>query len=171
MGAYSLGMKQRLGLARALLNDPDILILDEPINGLDPSGILDMRKMLRSLSADYGKTIFLSSHILSEIEQIVDTVGIISDGRTVEETGIAALREKCRRGLRITVSDPAKAAHLLKEHMHVPSTVDEDTNLLTIEKEINAASANALLVTHGHRVSTLSESSQSLEDYFLAATA
>ena len=130
-----------------------------------------MRKMLCSLSADYGKTIFLSSHILSEIEQIVDTVGIINDGQTVEEIGIQALREKCRRGLQITVSDPDQAAHLLKEHMHIPSVVDKEKNLLTIEKEVDAASANALLVNHGHRVSTLSVSAQSLEDYFLAATA
>lgn len=171
VGAYSLGMKQRLGLARALLNDPNILILDEPINGLDPAGIREMRKMLRSLSTEHGKTIFLSSHILSEIEQIVDMVGIIKNGKMIEEVSITALREKCRKGWIIQVSNPAHAAVFLHDQMDLLCTVDPEKSILRIEQDVDSGRLNQALVENGFTVSMLSKSSQGIEDYFLNITA
>jgi len=166
---YSLGMRQRLGLARALLNDPEILILDEPNNGLDPSGIREMRQLLKSLSADREITIFLSSHILSEIEQIVDVVGIIKDGKIVEEITIQALREKCFQRLKIKVSNPDQAAEILFNVMHIECKSDVN-DILWIEERVNPAVINRLLIENGYEVSALENSSQTLEDYFLNMT-
>lgn len=166
---YSLGMRQRLGLARALLNDPEILILDEPNNGLDPSGMREMRELLKSLSADKGITIFLSSHILSEIEQIVDVVGIIKDGKTVEEISIQALREKCSQHLKIKVSNPNQAAELVMNTMHIECKNDVN-DFLWIEEKVNPADVNRLLIENGYEVYALENSSQTLEDYFLSMT-
>lgn len=170
-GSYSLGMKQRLGLARALLNDPDILVLDEPTNGLDPSGIRDMRKMLKSLSTEHGKTIFFSSHILSEIEQIVDMVGIIKDGKTEEEIEIEKLREKCADGLNMKVSNPDRAALLLKQSMNMDCTYDAEEDIVIIRQNVDAGMVNKFLNDRGFVVSMLKKSSQSLEEYFLNITA
>jgi bacitracin transport system ATP-binding protein len=166
---YSLGMRQRLGLARALLNDPEILILDEPNNGLDPSGIHEMRVLLKSLSTDRGITIFLSSHILSEIEQIVDIVGIIKDGKMIEEISIQALREKCSQCLKIKVSNPKQAAELLLKIMNIKCKFDI-SDVLCIEEKVNPAAANRLLIENGYEVSALENASQTLEDYFLNMT-
>ena len=170
-GAYSMGMKQRLGLARALLNDPDILVLDEPTNGLDPSGIKEMRNMLKSLSADHRKTIFFSSHILSEIEQIVDVVGIIKNGKTVVETEIQELRERCAAGLVLRVSDPERAIGLLGQSMGADAVYDAETDTVAIRKNVDAGAVNRFLNAQGLTVSMLNQASQSLEDYFLNITA
>ena len=96
---YSLGMRQRLGIARAIVHKPNLLILDEPINGLDPMGIREMRELFLSLVADKGMTILLSSHILSEIEHTADTIGVIANGEIVEETELASIRERYPDGL------------------------------------------------------------------------
>lgn len=96
---YSLGMRQRLGIARAIVHKPNLLILDEPINGLDPMGIREMRELFLSLVADRGMTILLSSHILSEIEHTADTIGVIANGEIVEETELASIRERYPDGL------------------------------------------------------------------------
>lgn len=166
---YSLGMRQRLGLARALLNDPEILILDEPNNGLDPSGIREMRELLKSLSVERGITIFLSSHILSEVEQIVDFVGIIKEGKTIEEISIQALREKCTQSLKIKVSNPKNAADLIMKTMNIKCKNDVN-DMLWIEERVNSAGVNRLLIENGYEVSVLENSSQTLEDYFLSMT-
>jgi ABC-2 type transport system ATP-binding protein len=92
-------MRQRLGIARAIIHRPEILLLDEPINGLDPVGIREVRELLKSLSRDEGVTIMISSHIISEIEHIADTIGIIANGTMVRETPMSALREECPNGL------------------------------------------------------------------------
>lgn len=170
VGAYSLGMKQRLGIARALLHDPDLLILDEPTNGLDPSGMKDVRTLLASLARERGKTVFLSSHNLPEVEQIVDVVGILKDGRMAEEIPIEALRGKCRLGTAIRPSDPQGAARLLRERMGVRCAVEEG-GILMVRDRVDAAAANRLLVENGIQVSLLQEAARSLEDYFLGLTA
>ena len=110
---YSTGMKQRLGLAAALLNDPDLVILDEPTNGLDPAGIQDVRHFIRELAENQGKTIFLSSHLLSEVEQVCDQVGIINEGRLVQ-TGKVAELLATRAVVRLDVHPQAQAEILLK---------------------------------------------------------
>ena len=97
---YSTGMRQRLGVAAALLNDPDLVILDEPVNGLDAAGIQEMRALIRSLSADHGKTVFLSSHLLHEVQQVCDRVAIISKGEIVRESTVEDLLRQ-DDGLRI----------------------------------------------------------------------
>jgi len=169
-GAYSQGMKQRLGIARALLHDPDVLILDEPVNGLDPSGIRDVRTLLRSLSRDFGKTIFLSSHILSEIEQIVDVVGIVHRGKMMEEIPIDLLKKRCSRGLLLKTSDRDGAAEFLRERLGVECAAAPD-GALSLREDADAAAVNKLLVDNGFHVSMLMESSESLEEYFLRLTA
>ena len=99
--AYSTGMRQRLGVAAALLNDPEIVILDEPVNGLDVAGIQEMRRLIRSLAADRGKTVFLSSHLLSEVQQVCDRVAIIHKGEVVRESTVAGLLDQEATSLRV----------------------------------------------------------------------
>jgi ABC-2 type transport system ATP-binding protein len=108
---YSTGMRQRLGVAAALLNDPDIVVLDEPVNGLDVAGIQEMRALIRSLAADHNKTVFLSSHLLHEVQQVCDRIAIISKGEVVRESGIAELLRH-EAGLRVEAAplDVAEAA-------------------------------------------------------------
>jgi ABC-type multidrug transport system ATPase subunit len=163
---YSLGMKQRLGLARALLGDPDLLILDEPINGLDPSGMRVVRELLRTLSRQQGKSIFLSSHILSEVEQVVDSVGIMRDGKIIEELEIDELRRKCRQGLRVVADDIRRAAEVLVSR-DIACTVQNDGLLVESDDPIRV---NRLLVEQGLGVSLLAEKARTLEDYFLDMT-
>ena len=106
---YSTGMRQRLGVAAALLGDPEIVILDEPVNGLDVAGIQEMRRLIRSLAADGGKTVFLSSHLLSEVQQVCDRVAIIHKGEVVRESTVAGLLDQDASGLRIEAA-PIEAA-------------------------------------------------------------
>lgn len=110
---YSLGMKQRLAIALAVMHDPEILILDEPINGLDPIGIAEIRKFIEDLSKNIGKTILISSHILSEIAVLADDIGIIDKGVLVEEGSMKALEEKNGKYIHLKVSDNAQAARIL----------------------------------------------------------
>src|SRR5699024_8414971 len=109
VGKYSLGMKQRLGIARSLLHDPELLILDEPTNGLDPIGIKEMRGLIQSLTQERNITIFVSSHILSEIEQLADHIGIIHEGKLLEEVTFDELKNRNRKYLEFQVSNENKA--------------------------------------------------------------
>src|SRR5690625_3016923 len=119
VGKYSLGMKQRLGIARALLHYPELLILDEPTNGLDPIGIKEMRRLIKSLAAERNITILISSHILSEIEQLADHMGIIHEGKLLEEIAFDKLRKRNRKYLEFQVSNDNKAAMLLENHFGI----------------------------------------------------
>src|SRR5215217_6860 len=110
---YSLGMRQRLGLALALLNKPELLILDEPTNGLDPAGIHEMRDLLRRLPAEFGVTVFLSSHLLSEVEQIASHIGIIHEGRLLFQGTLSELQDAHRAELTLGVNQPERATHCL----------------------------------------------------------
>lgn len=111
---FSLGMKQRLGLAIALLGDPELLILDEPTNGLDPGGIVELRELIKKLNREKGLTVLISSHILSELHQMATRYGIIHRGRLLEQITNEELNEKCRQHLRIRVDDASKAATVLE---------------------------------------------------------
>ena len=115
MKKYSLGMRQRLGVARALLGDPELLILDEPTNGLDPAGILEFRGLVRRLVGE-GRTVVLSSHLLDEVEKICDAVAIVDQGRVVWQGPIDAIRNGGRRTLHVAVDDEAAAIALLDAH-------------------------------------------------------
>src|SRR5699024_8046254 len=107
---FSLGMKQRLGLAMALLSDPEFLILDEPTNGLDPIGIVELRELIRKLNREKGLTVLISSHILGELYQLATTYGIIHEGKLLEELTLKELDEKCRQHLKINVADVTTGA-------------------------------------------------------------
>jgi ABC-2 type transport system ATP-binding protein len=121
---YSLGMKQRLGIAAALMKDPDVLILDEPANGLDPAGIKEVRELLKDVGAE-GRTVFVSSHILSEVQQMADRVAIVAHGRTVVSGPVhEVLASRRRSGLLVRVADPERAASVLSA-AGIPSTVDD----------------------------------------------
>ncbi|MCR8848385.1 ATP-binding cassette domain-containing protein [Rossellomorea sp. SC111] len=113
---FSLGMKQRLGLGIALLGDPEFLILDEPINGLDPMGVVEVRELLKKLNQEYGITILISSHILSELHLLATHYGIIHHGELLEQLSAKELNEKCQQYLHIKVDDPHKAATVIENH-------------------------------------------------------
>src|SRR5699024_3352599 len=119
VGKYSLGMKQRLGIARALLHYPELLILDETTNSLDPLSITEMRRLIQSLAAERNISTLSSSHILSEIEQLGDHMGIIHEGKLLEEIGIDHLRKRNRKYLEFQVSNDNKARMLLEEHFNI----------------------------------------------------
>ncbi|MBM0274989.1 ABC transporter ATP-binding protein [Micromonospora tarensis] len=168
---YSLGMKQRLGVAAALLNDPELLILDEPTNGLDPAGMVAMRDLFRALAAR-GRTVFLSSHLLDEVEQVCDRVGIIHAGRLVMEGSLAQLQAKLGGpGLVSVRAQPVETA--LARLRSVPGLSPIRTNGDLLELEIpgdRAAEINETLVLAGVRVSELTVAHRSLEDVFLGLT-
>ncbi len=165
---YSLGMRQRLGVAAALLKDPELLILDEPTNGLDPQGMAAMRELVRDVGTD-GRTVLLSSHLLAEVEQICDRVGVIRDGRLVAQGPVSQLRGALT--VRIDAEPVERARRLLCERDDVES-VDQDGATLIVAAPADAAAAiNTALVGQGVTVSHLSVQQQSLEDVFLQMTA
>jgi ABC-2 type transport system ATP-binding protein len=161
---YSLGMRQRLGVARALLADPELLILDEPTNGLDPAGILEFRGVVRRLVGE-GRTVVLSSHLLDEVERICDAVAIVDRGRVVWQGPIDAIHDG-ERTLLVAVDDPARALAALADHA-VEQT--EDGLRVTLRTEA-AAEINRRLVEAGVAVHRLEPSRASLEERFLQIT-
>lgn len=165
VAAFSLGMKQRLGIANALLHEPQVLILDEPTNGLDPIGMKDMRSFLRQLSQREQITTIISSHILSEIEQTVDFVGIIDQGKLVQETDIASLALHSQNSLIIEVDSPEFAGQILTE-MELPFELEGDSLLVNCGREMNDE-VNSRLIWGGVRVFALRPIAPNLEDRFI----
>ncbi|MGU3433018.1 ABC transporter ATP-binding protein [Actinomycetes bacterium M1A6_2h] len=160
---YSLGMRQRLGLAAALMRSPELLILDEPTNGLDPQGILEIRQLLLDLHAR-GTTVFLSSHLLAEVEQLCDRVGVLDRGRLVLQDQLSAMQQPTGRVL-VRTPDPAEAVALLAASDVLEREGDE-----LVVAHPDPAELNRLLVEGGVRVSELSPQRMSLEQSVLAAT-
>ncbi|UOR11183.1 ABC transporter ATP-binding protein [Halobacillus amylolyticus] len=166
---YSLGMKQRLGIASALLGDPELLILDEPTNGLDPSGIHEMRELIKSMPETYGITVMISSHLLSEIDQMATQVGIISKGRMIYQDSIEKLRSKARPHIRLRVGNGAVAkSKLLKSGYVVES--DDDYIYMEDGRDEYISELVATLVNQRIPVYRIEEQRQSLEDIFLDLT-
>jgi ABC-2 type transport system ATP-binding protein len=163
---YSTGMKQRLGLAAALLGDPDLVLLDEPTNGLDPAGIQEMRGFVRDLAQQQGKTVFLSSHLLSEVEQVCDRVAIINRGTLVREGAVADLLA-ARSSLRVEASPVELADQALREHWQVSR---EGDSLLISAARDDAPHLVRLLVEHNIDVYHVAVERQSLEEYFMNVT-
>lgn len=164
---FSLGMRQRLGLGIALLSDPEFLILDEPTNGLDPMGIVGLRKLIKKLNREKGLTVLISSHILSELHQLATSFGIIHKGKLLEELTAKELDEKCRQHLRIKVDQPSKGAIVLEDTL---STTDFEVmpdgtmklyNYLDDVRNVSRALTNSDLV-----IEHLSQNGDSLENYF-----
>ncbi|MFJ9011086.1 ABC transporter ATP-binding protein [Streptomyces canus] len=166
--AYSLGMKQRLGLAAALLQPRRLLVLDEPTNGLDPQGMREIRSLVRELASD-GTTVFLSSHLLDEIEQVCTHAAVMAQGRLITQGSVSDLAAGARGRLVVTTPDPADAARVLKEQGVADVTIDED-RVTSDPPEGELAAVNAALVTAGVRVRGFGVERASLEDAFVALT-
>jgi len=175
---YSLGMRQRLGVARCLLADPLLLILDEPTNGLDPGGIQEFREMIRAMVEQEGRTVFISSHLLDEVEKICDHAAIVDRGKILMQGAIADLAEGgARHELIVGVDDPVRALGVLETSHSVLQAQRSDEGLRVVLGEVpgvsnaeSAASVNAALVGAGLAVSRLEPVRQSLEKRFLEVT-
>lgn len=166
-GEFSLGMRQRLGIAIALLGNPRLLILDEPINGLDPEGIKEIRDVILRLNRERGVTFLISSHLLDELAKIVTRYGIISDGVLLEEVAAAELERRSRSGLKIVVDNVAKALAVLYGRIE-KSNISIKGNALLINSENEyAGKLNSLLVKSGVEVKELSVQHGGFEDYFI----
>ncbi len=164
---FSLGMKQRLGIAIALLGDPELLLLDEPINGLDPAGIKDIRDLILKLNTEKHITILISSHILDELSKIVTRYGIINSGVMVEEIEAAELEEKCKKKLIIEVDDVERATQILSKMLN-PNEISVNRKRIQIESHIEEASEiNENLVKGNVKVFSLYAQHDDLEEYFM----
>ena len=168
---YSLGMKQRLAIALAVMHDPELLILDEPINGLDPIGIAEVRSFIRALCDERGKTILISSHILSEVALLADDIGIIDHGVLLEEESFAELEAKSSRYVRFAVSDTERAAEILRGVFRENQFTVQDGHILRMDSiKIPVAKIVSAFVQHGLEVSEAATVEESLEDYFKRVT-
>lgn len=168
---FSLGMKQRLGIARAILHHPEFLILDEPTNGLDPSGIKEIRELILELCHTKGITFLISSHILSEIQQMATKIGVIHKGELLEEIEYDELQKRNRHYINIKVSNDKKASIILEQEFNISDYVIwEKNNLRIYEKLEQASNINKALVLNGLFVDEFCVKIDSLEDYFLRLT-
>lgn len=166
---YSLGMKQRLGLAMALLGRPKLLLLDEPTNGLDPAGIQEMRDLICDLPGHYGMTVMVSSHLLSEIDQMADDVGIINNGKMIYQGSLQRLHEQARSSIRIKVLRKETAVRILEEQGEAYRIVDDDL-VFKERADMEVAKLVSLLSRGGAEVARVTEEEKSLEDIFLKLT-
>ncbi|MCL2037232.1 MAG: ATP-binding cassette domain-containing protein, partial [Oscillospiraceae bacterium] len=166
---FSLGMKQRLGLALALLNNPDFIILDEPINGLDPMGIVEMRETIKQLNSEQSITFMISSHILSELSLIATRYGIIEKGKLIKELTSAQLQEQCQQCLSVKVDNTAKAATILEAVLGVKKyKVVGSDELRIYENFDDTAEVTYQLNANGVRVSGITIVGDNLEEYFVS---
>ncbi len=166
---YSLGMKQRLGFAAALLGHPKLLLLDEPTNGLDPAGIQEMRELIRRLCEQHGITVFVSSHLLSEIDQMANHVGIINHGVLIFQDRLSALHEHSRARMLLRTTEDETALRILKQAA-LPCTSTHGGLYLNTAKEADILRAGTLLFSNGLGILSLAEEQKSLEDIFLELT-
>ena len=165
---FSLGMRQRLGIANALMGNPKLLILDEPINGLDPMGIVEIRELLKKINKEKDMTILISSHILSELSELATTYGIISNGKLIEEITDKQLSEKCRQYIDLKVDDTARAVILLERELGISDyEVLEDSNIKVFSNLDNVGEVNSLLSRSGIIVESISVKGENLEEYFM----
>ena len=172
VGQYSLGMKQRLGIAMALLGSPKLLILDEPTNGLDPEGIQEMRSLIASMPQTTGATVLISSHLLGEIEQMVDQVGILNHGKLLFEGSLQQLQKHSRGGILLRVLDVSKALAVLNEQgvQAAARTEEPDVVLLPPQDDAALAALVCALAERGAGVVGLTAQTKNLEEIFLSLT-
>lgn len=169
--AFSLGMKQRLAIALAVMHDPELLILDEPVNGLDPIGIAQVRQFLRRLCDEKGKAILVSSHILSEISLLADEVGILHKGVLLEEESLAELERRSGKYIHFTVSDTAQAARIFERIFREKEfTVQDDHNIRLYNPELQVTRIVSAFVQNGLEVSQARTCEDSLEEHFKRIT-
>ena len=166
-GHFSLGMKQRLGIGIALMGHPDFIVLDEPVSGLDPAGIQEVRNLILRLNREQNITFLISSHLLDELGKIATRFGIINSGRLAEELTVGELQERCGGKMRFVVNDPEKAMEVLRETMD-PSCAEQRDHAILVQEGMDAAAViNRRLVEAGVDVSSIARESGSWEDYFI----
>jgi ABC-2 type transport system ATP-binding protein len=169
---YSLGMKQRLGIARAILTKPELLVLDEPMNGLDPSGMKQIRDLLKMLCKEYGITILISSHLLSEVESIADTIGIIQQGKMLNEISMADITESNLAYTEIEVNDTLRASVVLSDIFHITNfKVFNDRKIRIYDLTATTSDIMQAFGENNVVLETIVKKSGTLEDYFLKITA
>lgn len=166
---FSLGMKQRLGIAIALLGNPDFLLLDEPINGLDPEGVYEMRKMLETLNQQHGTTILIASHILSELYKLATDYAIIDGGCLIDEFSKETLERECSSSVQVTV-EPASLqdaqALIASRYPDIPCEILPN-HRLSLHEKVNPADLNQFLVEHNVRVCGLGTNEEDIEKFFV----
>ena len=170
-GSYSLGMKQRLGIARAILCKPELVILDEPTNGLDPAGMKQIRDLFRMLCTEYGMTLMISSHLLPEIESIADTVGVIHHGKMMKEISMKEIAETNTAYIELAVEDTKKAAYVLAEKMQLSNfKIVNDSGIRIYEQGVTTQKISRELMANDVEIASISQHTENLEDYFLKVT-
>lgn len=163
---FSLGMKQRLGIAMALLNDPEVLLLDEPINGLDPIGIKELRELLIKLNKERGITVLISSHILSELTLISNRFGFVNNGKLIEEMTASELADKSRNYLHLKVKDASETSIILENELGIKDYEVFPDNVIKIYDEFDEENISLTLYKHNIRVKEIMPIEESLEEYF-----
>lgn len=165
---FSLGMRQRLGIANALLGNPRLLILDEPINGLDPMGIVEIRELLKKVNREKDVTILISSHILGELSELATCYGIISEGKLIEEISAEALKEKCRQYIELKVDDTARTTALLEKELQITNyEVLENKTIKIFEHLDSVGKINSVISRGGVIVERIGVTGENLEEYFV----
>lgn len=165
---FSLGMKQRLGIARAIVTKPELLILDEPINGLDPEGIREIRELLRRLSKEHGMTIIISSHVLTEIEQIADTIAVIVKGKLIEEIAMGTVREMNIEYIELETKACREATYLLESALKLQNfKVLGEEKIRIYDEGISQNDISKCLVLNNIDIESIRKKTTSLEEYFL----
>ncbi|MED3574294.1 ABC transporter ATP-binding protein [Cytobacillus praedii] len=164
---FSLGMKQRLGIARAIITKPELIILDEPTNGLDPIGIKDMRDLIRMLNKEYGISFLLSSHILGEMEQVADRIGVINNGRLLNEVMLADIRKQRTDYIELVTSNVEKAVYLLENKLRISNMKIVQGNRIRIyDLSQSQNELSKMLVLHDIGIEEMQKHTSTLEDYF-----
>ncbi|GIN74587.1 bacitracin ABC transporter ATP-binding protein [Bacillus sp. J14TS2] len=165
--SFSLGMKQRLGIARAIITKPELIVLDEPTNGLDPIGIKDVRDLILMLNKDYEITFLLSSHILGEMEQVVDRIGVVNNGKLLNEVALADIRKQQTDYIELITTDVEKTVYLLESELQISNMkIIQDNKIRIYDWAQSPKAISKMLVLQGIEIEEIQKHKNSLEDYF-----
>lgn len=165
---FSLGMKQRLGIARAITTKPELLILDEPINGLDPIGIKELRELFKLLCKEYGITLLVSSHILGEMEQMADTIGVIQNGKLIKEVSMKSINGQQTEYIEVAVQDVKRAAYMLENKLRLTNYKIMSENMIRIyDMTATQQAISKTLIMNDIAIESINKKHSSLEEYFL----